>query len=227
MADILTTAQYKALKGITSSDYDTQLGAIIPCVNQFVEDYCQKKFGVGLYTEKSEGLLDIRNNYVFQVKNYPIQEIFSVDVHFRSIPTPLPVNLYYLDIFYPEGYCYYAGTLIPGILVIRQEYRDKFSYTITYSGGQAVPSPVTLAASTMVSDMFEYYNRVNTATVSGIENTNRDLKKVTIGDYGEEYSQGQDMYSKLHTEATGIVLTQTVKDLLAPYRKHGQNTFVQ
>ena len=82
MADILTLVQYKAAKGITNTEYDTQLGAMIPMVNDFIENYCNRKFGLDEYTERREGIFSNRGYYVFNVDNKPVISVQSVSLKY-------------------------------------------------------------------------------------------------------------------------------------------------
>jgi Phage gp6-like head-tail connector protein len=227
MADILDLTQYKTYKGITTTEYDGQLSAYIDSTNKFIEEYCNREFGPGEYSEQREGIVNHLSAYVFNVQNKPIVSVQSVALKFIGTTEELSVDTTRLDIFKKAGYMYYSHQLTPATTVLRPEYRENFYYTITYSGGEAVPSPVKLAAVTMVSDTFEYFNRTNTALASGTQQVG-ELKSVKIGDYSESYATGDSLYRSMHgtrsgSEGGGFVLTQTVKDLLTPYRAQGQS----
>jgi len=230
MADILTLEQYKTYKGMTTTEYDGQLSAYIDSTNTFIEEYCNREFGPAEYEEQKEGLINSVSDYVFSVQNKPIISVQSVALKFRGTTEELAVDVTRLDIFKKAGYMYYSNALSPPKIVLRSEYRNNFYYTITYSGGEAVPSPVKLAAVTMVSDTFEYFNRTNTALASGTQQVG-ELKSIKIGDYSESYATGDSLYRGMHSsssgssgaEGSGFVLTQTVKDLLTPYKAQGQS----
>ena len=79
------------------------------------------------------------------------------------------------------------------------------------------------AAVQMLSDTWEYYNRTNTATASGTQQVG-ELKSVKIGDYTETYATGDTVFNTaLRSNKGGVVLTQTVQDILMPYRAQGQS----
>ncbi len=222
MADIISLAEYKTAKNITTSEYDAQLTALIPMVNGFIEEYCGRPFGPAEYTEQNEGIIDSLSRYFFKVKNRPIISVQDITLKFTGASSDMTVDTDNIDIFADAGYIYYSYDLSQPTAVLREEYRNVFYYTITYSGGAAVPYPVKLAAITMLGDTFEYFNRVNTAVASGTQNIG-DLKSVKIGDYSESYETGQGLFTSQHDKTTGIMMTQTVKDLLTPYKYHGQS----
>jgi len=223
MADILTLETYKAAKGITSVDYDTQLSALIPMVNGYIESYCNREFGEGEYSETREGVINHNSSYVFNVQNKPIISVQSVALKFIGTNQEVAVDTDNLDIFHKAGYMYYSHQLTPPVTVIREEYRNNFYYEITYSGGQAVPPAVTLAAIQMLSDTWEYYNRTNTALASGTQQVG-ELHSVRIGDYTETYATGETLFIQMVKQNNGgVMLTQSVKDLLMPYRAQGQS----
>lgn len=222
MADILTLQTYKNAKGIATTEYDTQLNALIPMVNGYIEKYCNRVFGTAEYTERKEGVIDSQGAFFFQVSNKPIISVQSIDINFKGVTDALSVDVTRLDIFEKPGYAYYVYNLSPNTIVLREEYRQNFYYDITYSGGETVPPPVTFAAVTMLSDTWEYYNRTNTMLASGTQQVG-ELKSVKIGDYTETYTTGDSLFKSMHGKDTGIVLTQTVKDLLTPYKAQGQS----
>lgn len=223
MADILTLSAYKAAKGITSNEYDTQLNALIPMINSYIEKYCNRTFGPGEFTERREGIINNKSAYVFNVQNKPIVSVQEVNLSFIGTNQTVGVDTTRLDIFHKAGYMYYSHQLTPPVVVIREEYRQNFYYDITYSGGDAVPPPVTWAAVQMLSDTWEYYNRTNTMTASGSQQVG-ELKSVKIGDYTETYATGDTVYNTaLRANKGGVTLTQTVRDILTPYRAQGQS----
>jgi len=223
MADIITLNEYKTAKNIVTTDYDAQLTALIPMVNNYIEEYCGRVFGPAEHTEQNEGTIDALSRYFFHVKNRPIISVQDITLKFTGASSNMTVDLTNLDIFSEAGYIYYAYNLAPPTVVLREEYRNVFYYTITYSGGMPVPQPVKLAAVTMLGDMFEYFNRVNSATASGTQNLGA-LSSVSIGDYSESYeNSGQGLYNNQHNTSTGLAMTQTVKDLLMPYKYHSQS----
>lgn len=220
MATILSTSEYKTAVNISSSEYDAQLNALIPMVNDFIERYCNRVFGAVSRTEKNRGIVDHTGRMMFTVKNHPIVSISEITVRFYGTQIDIDIDTSLLDIFEEEGIAYYSSVLdLQSDIVIRQEYKNDFYYTITYSGGEnEVPKALKLAAIQMVADNMKYLQ--DTVTVSGTQSTGA-LASVQIGDYKESYESGESAFDNTHDEKTGIILTQTVKDLLAPFKRTG------
>lgn len=218
MADILTLSEYKALQGITETTYDAQLEVLIPMVNDYIENYCNREFGEGEYTERNPGVVDYYGRYVFRVKNRPLNEVLEVNLYFMGAQgSPASIDVSLMDVFTREGIAYYTGTLDNSIAMIRPEYADQFYYDITYSGGETVPPAVKLAASIMAADTFKYLQA--TVVLSGTQTG--ELKSVTLDDYSETYETTGSLFAQLHSKDIGMVLTPTVVNLLNPYKRVG------
>lgn len=222
MADtILTLSEYKAARGITDNTNDSQLEAIIPMVNSYIEEYCHRQFGLRGLTERNEGVMDHLGRFFFKMNNPPVRSVSAVQVRFIGTDVPLDVDVTRLDLFANDGYAYYSWLFNPSIAVIREEYRHNFYYDVTYSGGRPVPPPVKFAAITIVADTFSYYN--TNPVASGQKTPSGELRRVIIGDYAEEYETRNSMFKNQHDTKTGIILTKTVQDLLRPYVKEDQS----
>lgn len=220
MSQIITLAEYKTAKGITDSIADNQLNAIIPMINEFIETYCGRKFGIGNFTEQGEGIVDVQGRFFIKTQNRPISVVNSITIKFYGTTTTLTLDPSLLDLFAEDGYMYYCHAYDTLVGIIRDEYKDNFYYTIAYSGGANVPESVKLAAITAISD---YYQMMQASkTVSG--EITQQLKSVKIGDYSESYETGSSsMFNTLHDKSTGVLLSQTVRDLLAPYVARNQS----
>jgi hypothetical protein len=221
MPDIITLEDYKQAKGIFDDFNDAQLLALIDMACGFIEDYCSRVFGKGIFTERHEGVMDAQGRFFFKVDNPTLDEVQSISVRYINTEVALSVDVSKLAVFSKGGYAYYYGLLNPSIGVIRPEYRENFYYDIVYSGGMAVPPAVKLAAINIVADTFAAMNANMVA--SGQQTLNPILSKIKIGDYEEWYDTQNSAFNKLHNADTGIVLTQTVKDLLKHYVKQGQS----
>lgn len=217
MSTILTLTDYKAAAGVTSSEFDAQLTVLITMVNSFIEKYCDRTFGAASYTEKHEGIVDSLGRYLFSPDNLPLISVDTITLHFYGATAAIDIDTSLCDILENEGVVYYAGPIIfnSGI-VIREEYRDNFYYSITYSGGEAVPPAVQLAAIHMVADNRKYFEK--TVTASGTAGPG-ELKSLKIDDYEETYETSSDMFKLMHDKNTGLILTQSVKDLLNPFKR--------
>ncbi len=221
MANLITAQQFKDAKGITVNTYDTQIDTLLPLVSDFIERYCHRKFGTDDFTEKRRGIIDAEGRYIFHVKNLPIISITSVSLRFFGTTQSLTVDVDRLDIFEEAGYAMYSWILNPSVSVIRAEYRNDFYYTIAYNGREIVPGTVQLATINALADTLDYY--YGAPSTSGEGSVGAANAKVKIGDYTEEQVGGErTTFGRMHDTTTGIILTQTVKDLLAPYVSHDQ-----
>ncbi len=221
MPQIITLTEYKTAKGITDSASDTQLDALLPLVSDSIEDYCNREFGVGNFTEKAEGIVDYQGRFFIRTRQRPIAQVFTIDIRWFGTLQSMPLNVAFLDLFEKEGYMYYAHAYDTLVGIIRDEYKDNYYYTISYSGGMPVPKAVKLAAIMALSDLFETMNAVTLA--SGVL-TNNQLKSVKIGDYAESYETGSSSkFNQLHDKTTGVLFSQTVRDLLNPFVYRGQS----
>jgi len=217
MAQIISLSEYKTAKNILGTEYDAQLSLIIGMANDYIENYCHRKFGAAEYTERNEGIVDEFGRHIFSAKNTPVISVQSIDMHYIGVPAAYAVPVSQLDIMNSEGYIYYCAPFQQGY-VLRDEYEmEGYYYDITYSGGATVPPAVQLAAITMVSNNFEYLNRTSSMTSSGVQVGTKELASITIGDYSESYK------NTAVGDKNGTMLTQTVKDLLAPYVTMGQS----
>jgi hypothetical protein len=216
MADVITLSEYKTAKNITTNSNDTQLSSLIPLISDYIQKYCNREFGIGLYTERREGVNTYDGRYMFFASNKPIISVSQINLYFYGITTPVSLNVSLLDIFNKAGYAYYSGALTFNQSVIRDEYREGYYYDIIYSGGQPAPGAVKLAAINMLTDTFERF--YEDPISSGIDNRTGDLKSLKIGDYQETYAEDKDV---LHNANTGLIMTKTVEDLLKPYKSTG------
>lgn len=224
MASLVTVDKYKTVNGIDNSEYDAQISAILLSASDFAKKYCNKNFEAAEYVEKKKGVIDQYGRYMFFTKEKPIISVQSVAIRFIGSQSNVDVDTSYLDIMDQEGYMYYANALDSGAPFIRSDFRDQFNYTITYSGGYTeAPEPVQTAIMLMTHNMMEYLNRTDSAVASG-EAVTGELTRLKIGDYEEFYTDSQgSLFAKLLDKDHGILLTKTVLDLLAPYKKMGQS----
>jgi hypothetical protein len=222
MANLITLQEFKDAKGITITTYDTLINALIPLVSNYIENYCHRSFTTNTFTEKRRGITDELGRYMFHVKNTPINFITSVTLKFFGTTQELSVDTTRLDIFEEAGYALYSYILDPRISVIRPEYQNDYYYTIVYVGGDAeVPGGVKLATITAVSDVLDYY--YGSPSASGTGSVGASHKNFKIGDYSEKTVAGvMSTFGSMHNATTGVILTRTVKDLLAPYVSHDQ-----
>ena len=217
MSDVLSLSKYKDIVGLNSTEFDVQLIELVEAANRFVETFCGRVFGIAQYTERKQGVMDYQGRYVFHVKNLPlIGTPQSVTLQFFGADAPIALDVDRLDVFNDKGVVYYASALNPGLAVVRPEFQRNFYYDIVYSGGQAVPGDVTLAAAYIVQASQKWLAST-TPTASG--QSLGTVKKLTIGEYSEDYDNS---FTDLHKDS-GLVLTKTVKELLSRHKKLGQS----
>jgi hypothetical protein len=70
-----TLANVKLRLGVTTSDDDSLLSALMDSADQFIVDYCGRDFGGGTFTEYHAG-----DTAVVFLRNYPVQTVTSVKV---------------------------------------------------------------------------------------------------------------------------------------------------
>lgn len=221
MASLASLQEFKTAKGIETTNFDAQITSLLTMISDVVEKYCNKKFSQDTYTERKKGMIDPRGMYMFIMKNTPIDSITSVTMTFYGVSTPISLDVSKLDIFSEEGYALYTYALEPGIQVIREEHKYNFYYDIEYVGGSATtPEAVKLAVIHATSDMFNYYYGDQMDRTSG--EPSPELSSITLGDYSEKRVSKLDKISKFTDKDTGLILSQTVKSLLAPYKAIGQ-----
>lgn len=219
MADIISLEEYKTAKSITTEEYDARLTPIIAGVNKFIESYTKRIFGPARYTEKRRGIIDREGKIFLQMKQSPVTFVESLKVKYFGVQQEITLDREKIDLF-EEGYGYYYAPINNGNIILRNEYRENFSYTVIYSGGEAVPADVKLAAIQMTSNAFEYLERTH-SVASGTENASK-LRRIDIGDYSEWYSDTDKLLSA-DAKENGMMITQTVAELLKPYRRQGQS----
>ena len=72
---IITTAEYKAWIGDTSSDYDTTFGVLILAVQDDLETACGRKFDEVTYTDEA---YDGKGEQELRLNNYPVSALTAV-----------------------------------------------------------------------------------------------------------------------------------------------------
>jgi len=222
MPNLITLQQFKDAKNISINLYDTQISTLIPLISDYIEKYCRRTFGPASYTEKKRGMMDEMGRYLFQMSNLPIVSVESVTIRFFGTTQDLSVDVSRLDIFESEGYALYSWVLQPSVSVIRAEYQNEYYYTIEYTTNAPVPGGVQLATINALADALDYY--FGEPTISGGGSVGTTVKTLKIGDYSEANEGGSNStFGALHDAEHGIILSQTVKDLLAPYVAYGQS----
>ncbi len=149
-ANLITKAEYKAYKNLTTPNHDAEIDALIPKVSELVKTYCNRTFVDYTVTPKVE----YYNGGVeaFILKEWPVIDITSVEFSSDYGQTYTPISEF-TDWVHDDGYL--VSTSSDGFA------RQLRGYKITYTAGYtALPEDLKLA----VMDLLSYY-RQNDAAV--------------------------------------------------------------
>lgn len=152
--DLITTAEYKAYAGITSTSQDTVIAAIIPKVSALVKAICRRTFVDYVFVNKVEYFQEGTNTYI--PKESPILTVFSLE--------------------YSSDYGVTYEALLPNVNYVWNKQEDVINclgtetfstlinaYRLTYTAGYiALPEDLKLA----VCDLITYYLRNDSAVHS-------------------------------------------------------------
>lgn len=149
--DLITKAEYKAYAGISSTNKDTEIDALIPKVSALVKTYCRRTF-IDYYNTPN---IEYFNGpaMFFPLKEYPVRNVSSVELS-------VDWGNNYTDLV---EYTDYALDKSRG--VVHSTQFDGFperinGYKVTYTAGYAtVPEDLKLA----VLDLVSYYIRNDSA----------------------------------------------------------------
>lgn len=149
--DLITKAEYKAYAGISSTNKDAEIDALIPRVSAFIKTYCRRTFIDYVSTNKVEYFNGPA--IYFPLKEYPVISIDLVEKsvdYGNSYTTLTEYQDYALDMsrgvvhcMIPEGFPEYVN-----------------GYMVSYKAGfSEIPEDLKLA----VIDLISYYLRNDTA----------------------------------------------------------------
>ena len=170
MANLITTATYKTMTGITSTNQDTRIDALCDSVSQLVKTYCNNSFVDYRESTKTEVFNVDYNEYFVQLTETPILAVTSVSE--RDNPTDTYTTLtensdYYIDavtdtVFRVDG----SGNL-------KQFKSGKGAVKVIYRAGYStLPQDLELA----VMDLITYYlkdERKQRQTIAGASLNNQ------------------------------------------------------
>lgn len=218
---LVSVAEYKTYKNITVNTYDSQIAVLLAAMEDAVQRFCNRKFAQASYTERHTGIIDKRGFFHFWVENTPINSVTSLDVIYYATHQSIPIAVGDLDIFPKEGRMAYCMVLSKNFL-LRAEYQEEFYYDVTYNGGWAaadIPASLKFAIMLATSDNFNYFFG-DPANGNG----DKDVKSLHLGDYSISYNSTAEKISKFADKTTGLILSQTVRNLLQTYVRIGQST---
>jgi len=148
MTDLVTKADYKAYKGINSSNDDAKLDALIPMVSKLVQTYCGKSFVEYATTNYTETFSLKWYQQVVFLKETPVIEIVSVqELISAGTYDTLTTDEYLLDTEMDAVYRVSDGEATDYPIGIN-------AVKVTYKGGYTeIPADLQLA----VFDLITYY----------------------------------------------------------------------
>jgi hypothetical protein len=199
-----TLANIKSRLGITSSSDDTLLGLLQGSADQLINNYCNRNFEGGTFTEYHPG-----GSEFLLVRNYPLTSITSIKVdstHQFGSETLISPSSYVVH--EDRGVIQsLIGPLLPGNHsgLVNSNLRiwtkgPRMVQVIYTTNTNSVPTDVKEAYSRLVG---HWYRRVKTESASNFQ----DVRQHKFGDTFVIYGSGNP--SGLPQEAI---------DLLAPYR---------
>ena len=164
MADLISTAIYKQMTGITSTNQDTRIAQLIVSVSQLVKTYCNNTFVDFVSSAKTETFNVDYNEPFVQLTETPIISVTSVSE--RDNPTASYTGL-------SINSDYYVDSVTDTIFRIdasgngKQFKSGKGAVTVVYTAGYtSLPQDLELA----VMDLITYYlkdERKSRQTIAG------------------------------------------------------------
>lgn len=149
---LITAAEYKAYKGITSTTEDAALANVIPKVSELVKAFCRRTFLDYVDENKVEVFKGGEEN--FNLKETPLLAVKSVEFSEDYGATYLPLT---------EFTEYVVDTETDQVNIIPlqyQTYKRVNAFRVTYNAGyEILPADLKLA----VMDLVNYYIRHESA----------------------------------------------------------------
>lgn len=149
-ANLITKAEYKAYKNLTTPNHDAEIDALIPKVSELVKTYCNRTFLD--YAEEAKTEYFNGGVGALILKEWPVIAIDSVEYSADYGQTYTPITEF-VDWVHDDGYI--AAISPTGFA------RQLRGYKVTYKAGyETLPEDLKLA----VMDLLNYY-RQNDAAV--------------------------------------------------------------
>lgn len=185
MADLVTLAEYKAFKKITSNTQDTEISKLIPSVSKFIRNYVDRELTTYYdepYTQYFDG-----GEINLPLKEVPINQIQSVE-RSSDYGRTYTVLTEYIDyvvskskdtIEYPlsqDGFPYALN-----------------GYKVTYTGGyETTPEDIKLAA----IDLIDYYltSDMSIKSTRNVGANNTSIEYVTTANLPAHIRRVLDLY---------------------------------
>ncbi len=194
---IITKADYKTIKGISGTDYDARLDALIPMAQAMLEKWSGRKFDPATYTDEK---YDGPGAASIQLKNYPVKSLTSVEyVDTLGNESTIDATSYTCDPL--TGIIKFQPSRNGRLLVTRewdevvvpdyigdcpQFIEGHQNIQVTYSAGyDTMPPDLQLA---MIQFVDYLMGEVSTSAVGG-----QEFQKESLGDYS--YDRGNKQSS--------------------------------
>lgn len=152
MSDLCQLADVKSYLGISDTNSDTVLSALISQVSAGIESYCNRTFASQSYTERRNGGCGSK----LYLMNGPVTAVASLTVNGQAVSAaPDDVS---------GGYVFDSSVLYirPGGSGPQEFYKGVQNVTVTYTAGfTTIPLDVVHAAIAWVASLFAKRNRVD------------------------------------------------------------------
>jgi hypothetical protein len=167
MADLITLAEYKIAKGLSSTSEDSKIEPLIVSVSSFIRNYCNRNFTDYYNTDKTEVFNILWSDQFVQLSETPVVSITSVSERTAVTSDYAVITDYYLDpatdVVYKVGSDGASlGTFPPGPGAVKVIYK---------AGWAAAPSEIKQATIDLVTYYLkEEYKQQKTIGSSSIQN---------------------------------------------------------
>jgi len=148
-ADLITKAEYKAYKSLSTPNHDAEIDALIPKVSELVKTYCSRSFVDYVTTPKVEHFNG--GDDVLILAECPVISVDSVEFSLDYGQTYTTIDEY-IDWVQDDGYI--VSTSMHGFSKQLRGYR------VTYKAGYtSIPADLKLA----IMDLVSYYRQNDAA----------------------------------------------------------------
>lgn len=221
MSYITSTELKKMQVGMDFNKFSPEeLDLVIEAAVAVVENYCNRSFLAGTYTEKGSTMIDREGRIIVAVENKPIATVTSLEFWLTGYgETRVEADLNYLDVFNRAGYMYYntthspysgADVSYPSVVLGQQ---DHVHYEIVYTTTAAVPADIKRAVAIITANMLRsefFLKEMNAPTIE------QGVKGFTSDDYSVNFASV--------SEKNKGILTQVVREILNRRVNVGQST---
>lgn len=188
--------------------------------SQIIEDYTNRVFGPGEFTEKTEGTTDHQDRIFVVFNNRPVNSVKSLKVIYVG-SVDVNIDLKDFDLFPDEGYGYYYYNL--SIYRGQRWLPETFVYEVEYDVIKPVPTLVKQACIMLAGNVLRDQYLLNEKGKSIADN---DIQSFKSGEYSETYRPIKDSIGGgEYTSTNNKILTPEVKMFLSHYVSLNQNLY--